>query len=108
MAGNDPEKRSTPRVPVRLPVSIKSGDGAIQETAHTRDLSSSGVFLYTKSHITEGSELEMVLVLPAELTFGERRWVCCQASVLRVEKNSQDGNFGVAAQIKRFDVLPEI
>jgi hypothetical protein len=108
MAENNPEKRGIQRVPVRLPVSIKSGDGAIQETGHTRDLSSTGVFLYTKSQIKEGTELEMVLVLPAELMFGERRWVCCQASVLRVEADAQDGNFGIAARIHRFDILPEI
>jgi hypothetical protein len=34
--------------------------------------------------------------------------VCCQASVVRVEENAGQGNYGVAAVIKRFDVLPEI
>jgi len=66
------------------------------------------VFLYTNSAIAEGAELELVLVLPAELTFGERRWVCCQASVVRVENSAGVGNFGVAARIDRFEVLPEI
>lgn len=103
-----PDKRSRLRVPVQLPVTIKAKDGSVQETAKTRDLSSGGVFLYTNSEIAEGSELELVLVLPSELTFGERRWVCCQASVVRVEKPAQMGNFGVAAQINRFEVLPEI
>lgn len=102
------DKRSRSRVPVQLPVTIKAKDGSVQETAQTRDLSSGGVFLYTNAHIAEGSELELVLVLPAELTFGERRWVCCQASVVRVEKPASMGNFGVAARIDRFEVLPEI
>jgi hypothetical protein len=108
MPESKPEKRARQRIPVRLPVSIKSGDGSIRETALTRDLSSGGVFLYTQSKIAEGDELELVLVLPAELTFGERRWVCCQAAVVRVEDSSPDGNFGVAAEIKRFEILPEI
>lgn len=102
------DKRSRNRVPVQLPVTIKAKDGSVQETAQTRDLSSGGVFLYTNSQIAEGSELELVLVLPAELTFGERRWVCCQASVVRVENTAKVGNFGVAARIDRFEVLPEI
>jgi hypothetical protein len=102
------DKRSRARVPVRLPVTIKAKDGSVQETATTRDLSSTGVFLYTNSAITEGAELELVLVLPAELTFGEKRWVCCQASVVRVENSAGVGNFGVAARIDRFEVLPEI
>jgi hypothetical protein len=49
----------------------------------------------------------MVLILPPELTQGEKRWVCCQASVVRVE-DKKDGNFGVAARIRNMDVLPEI
>lgn len=102
------DSRVRQRVPVRLPVSIKSNDGQVQETAETRDLSSAGVFLYTKTDIAEGTEFEMVLVLPAELTFGERRWVCCQASVIRVENSPAAGNVGVAAKISRFEVLPEI
>jgi PilZ domain-containing protein len=102
------DERSRARVPVRLPVTIKAKDGSVQETATTRDLSSAGVFLYTNSAIAEGAELELVLVLPAELTFGERRWVCCQASVVRVENSAGVGNFGVAARIDRFEVLPEI
>ena len=93
---------------MQLPVTIKAKDGSVQETAQTRDLSSGGVFLYTNSQIEEGAELELVLVLPAELTFGERRWVCCQASVVRVERPTKVGNFGVAARIDRFEVLPEI
>jgi hypothetical protein len=108
MPDTKPEKRTRQRIPVQLPVSIKSEDGGTQETAQTRDLSSGGVFLYTQSKISEGDELELVLVLPSELTFGERRWVCCQASVVRVEAPSTEGNFGVAAEIKRFEVLPEI
>lgn len=108
MTAGKSDQRGRHRVPVRLPVSIKSNDGVVQETAETRDLSTAGVFLYTHSNITEGAEFEMVLVLPAELTFGERRWVCCQASVVRVEEAPTTGNFGVAAKISRFEVLPEI
>jgi hypothetical protein len=102
------EKRLRQRIPVRLPVSIKSNDGLVQSTAHTRDLSSAGVFLYSDSQISEGAAFEMVLVLPAELTFGERRWICCQASVVRVDEQNEHGNYGIAAKIDRFEVLPEI
>jgi hypothetical protein len=49
----------------------------------------------------------MVLILPPELTQGEKRWVCCRASVVRVEEN-RDGNFGIAASIQNMDILPEI
>jgi hypothetical protein len=107
MTGPGSERRSRQRVPVRLPVSIKSAQNA-SSTGHTRDLSMTGIFLYTDSKMIAGSDLEMVLMLPPELTDGEKRWVCCQASVIRVEENAAGGNFGVAAAIRSIATLPEI
>lgn len=106
MTQSKPERRSKPRLPKRLPVKVKSQHGTAQ--GFTRDLSTSGIFLYTDAEIVPGAALELVLVLPPELTNGERRWVCCQASVARVENGSTDGRFGAAATIHRLDVLPEI
>ncbi len=108
MTDPKPDRRSQQRTPVRLSVSVRSSNGSVQGTGHTRDLSTSGVFLYTDSSVAEGSQLEVVLVLPPELTFGEKSWVCCQGSVVRVERNSANGDFGVAAVIERFQILPEV
>ena len=100
------DRRSSQRLAVRLPVSIKSG--GTETTGSTSDLNRSGVFLYTDSRIRAGSELEMVLILPPELTHGEKQWVCCRASVVRVEENPEGGHFGVAASILNIEILPEI
>ncbi len=102
------ERRSQSRLTMRLPVTIKARPGKVQTTGFTRDLSASGLFLYTESQFSEGSELEMVLLLPPELTRGERQWVCCRASVVRVQDSEEGGEFGVAATIRQMDVLPEI
>lgn len=101
------DRRSRERIPVRLGVSIRSSQGQ-PTTGHSRDVSASGIFLYVASEILVGSELEMVLMLPPQLTGGEKRWVCCQASVIRVEPGSEDGRFGVAASIRNMATLPEI
>ncbi len=108
MPVSKPERRSKRRIPIQLPVSVKSSDGRIEESTKTRDLSTGGIFVYTNSRLQEGNDLELVLILPAEVTFAERRWVCCQASVVRVEENHQGQNVGVAAVIKRFEVWPEM
>lgn len=107
MSETKSERRSRPRLPVRLGVSIRSSQSQ-PATGYTRDLSESGIFLYANSEIREGSDLEMVLLLPAQLTNGEKRWVCCQASVIRVEAGGTDGRFGVAASIRSMATLPEI
>jgi hypothetical protein len=101
------ERRSGQRIPVRLGVSIRGSQGQ-PATAYTRDLSTSGIFLYSDSEILVGSELEMVLMLPAQLTDGEKRWVCCQAAVIRVEHGGEGGGFGIAASIRSIATLPEI
>src|ERR1700758_5343178 len=99
MAPPKNERRSQSRIPVEIPVSIRSGQG--ESTAgQTRDLSMTGIFLYTDGQILEGSELEMVLMLPPQFTNGEKQWVCCQASVVRVEGGREQGQIGVAASIR--------
>jgi hypothetical protein len=98
------ERRSGKRIAARVPAQVRS-QGA-QHVAETRDVSTNGIFLYTNSHMEKGTEVELVLILPPELTSGERCWVCCQATIVRVEESAQ--GFGVAAKIRRMDVLPEV
>ena len=107
MTSDKPEQRSLPRVPVQVQVSIRSGQSQAS-TGLTRDLSRNGVFFYTDSQIHEGSNLELVVMLPPELTQGEKSWVCCQATVVRVEEASEGGQMGVAAHIRNIATLPEI
>jgi len=107
MTSGKPEQRSLPRVPVQVKVSIRSGQSEAS-TGLTRDLSRNGVFFYTDAQLHEGSDLEIVLMLPPELTHGEKRWVCCQASVVRVEQADGTGQMGVAANIRNIATLPEI
>jgi hypothetical protein len=102
---SDLERRSGTRYATRIPTRVRTPHGTDQ-SAQTRDVSANGVFLYTKSRIEKGADVELVLILPPELTSGEKCWVCCQATVVRVEEDGTD--FGVAAQIRRMDILPEV
>jgi hypothetical protein len=101
----DTERRAGNRIATSVPTYVRTADGA-DVTAQTRDVSANGIFLYTKSRMEKGTEVELVLILPPELTSGEKCWVCCQATIVRVEENGSD--FGIAAQIQRMDILPEI
>jgi hypothetical protein len=101
------DRRSRLRVVAELPVRVRRTAADAELSAQTRDVSTNGVFLYTNSRMMEGSEVELVLILPPELTSGEKCWVCCHARVLRVEQGLGK-DFGVAAEIQRMDILPEI
>jgi len=100
----DSERRSGRRISTRVPTRLRTSQGVDQQ-AQTRDVSANGVFLYTKSRMEKGAQVELVLILPPELTSGEKCWVCCQATIVRVEEEGSE--FGVAAQINRMDLLPE-
>jgi hypothetical protein len=98
------ERRSGTRIATRVPTRVRTAQGA-EQTAQTRDVSANGVFLYPNSKMEKGTDVELVLILPPELTAGEKCWVCCQATIVRVEEGPE---FGVAAQIRRMDILPEV
>ena len=98
------ERRAGRRVATIRPTRVRTAQGE-EHSAETRDVSANGVFLYTKSKLQKGVDVELVLILPPELTSGEKCWVCCQATVVRVEEGPQ---YGVAAQIRRMDILPEL
>jgi hypothetical protein len=101
----DTERRAGTRIAITVPTRVRTTEGT-DHAAQTRDVSANGIFLYTKSRMQKGSEVELVLILPPELTSGEKCWVCCHATIVRVEENGSE--FGIAAQIQRMDILPEV
>ena len=101
----DTERRSGRRIATRVPTRVHTAQGD-DHAAQTRDVSANGVFLYTQSRLEKGTDVELVLILPPELTSGEKCWVCCRATIVRVEEEGSE--FGVAAQIQRMDLLPEV
>jgi PilZ domain len=108
MTPNSPERRAGKRTPIQLPVKVRAqGSIAPEQSALTRDLSSSGIFLYSESAIVPGAKLELVLMLPSELGLGTGGWTLCQASVVRVEHSAGKG-MGIAATFDRIEQLPEL
>lgn len=105
------ERRRQARTPVQLPVKIRPKSDhetdAPEHSGLTRDLTSSGIFLYTNSALEAGAKLELVLMLPPSLGLGLGGWTLCQASVVRVEPTDGKG-VGVAATLDRIERLPEL
>lgn len=106
MAQPRPEKRSTRRFALELPISIKFlNDGKYELTGKTRDVSSRGVYIRMSSDISEGASLEFVMTLPPEVTLAGAIRVRCHGRVLRVEKNGHEQ--GVAVAIQKYDFVGE-
>ena len=99
MAQPQPEKRTTRRFSLDLPISVKFLDNSTRELAgHTRDVSSRGVFMYLDTNITAGAPIEFVMTLPPEITLADPK-------ILRVDKAAQGQ--GVAVTIEKYDFVGE-
>jgi hypothetical protein len=92
-------------VPMQVPVKVRHQGSEMEGL--TRDLSSSGIFLYAEGGMKAGSKLELVLMLPPGLGIGSGGWTLCEASVVRVEESDGKG-VGIAATLERIAVLPEL
>ena len=104
------ERRHRVRTPVELPVKIRPKDdhqADAENSGLTRDLTSSGIFLYTNSALKPGAKLELVLMLPPNLGLGPGGWTLCDATVVRIEESGGKG-VGVAATLDRIERLPEL
>ena len=100
------ERRSQARKAVRAPVKVRRRGGD-EQLGLVRDLSSTGIFLYSEAGLEAGAKLELVVMLPPGLGMGPGGWTLCQASVVRVEQGTGNG-VGVAATLDRIELLPEI
>jgi len=104
MAQPQPEKRSTRRFSLELPITVSyPGTGAPELLAQSRDVSSRGVFMYVDSEFPEGSMIEFVMTLPPEITLADPIRVRCAGRVLRRENN--DHRQGIAVSIEKYDFL---
>jgi c-di-GMP-binding flagellar brake protein YcgR len=103
------ERRSTRRYDLTLPVSIRSAAEKLvnRQEGKTRDISTRGLYFVVSQQMEEGSELDITLTLPAEITRGSDVFVRAQGKVVRVESRSEDGQSrqGVAAVIERYDII---
>ena len=110
------ERRVGQRFSYHLPVSLRQPQAGLEDVGFTQDLSSRGVFFFTEAPLTEGSEIEITLRMPSEITLGESMPVRCRGRILRVVGPAAKGNsdaphagkkIGVAVRLDGYEYLPE-
>lgn len=104
MEPDSAERRSVPRLPFEQPVSLRiTQSGHLELTGITRDISTEGVYLRTESDIEEGSDVELLVTLPAE---DQRVSMTVRGRVVRVERSAADSTKGLAIAFRRVEVKP--
>jgi hypothetical protein len=103
------ERRVTRRYDLSLPVMVRIPTPGFAETqsGRTRDISTKGLYFVIDQDVQAGSNLDIMLTLPKEMTNGEEVLVKASGKIVRVESRMEDGNerLGVAAVIERYDIM---
>ena len=108
MAEPQPERRSSRRFALRLPLTVTYPDGPKDGVeSESRDVSARGICFYLESAVAQGSPIGFTLTLPPEITLTESIRVQCKGRVVRVEDGREDGKLAVAAVIEEYEFLPE-
>lgn len=103
------ERRTARRYDLSLPVIVRTPTerSAGSRNAKTRDISTRGLYFVLDQDLEAGSELDITLTLPAEITHGTDVFVRAIGKVVRVENKTEEGTsrIGVAAVIERYDIM---
>jgi c-di-GMP-binding flagellar brake protein YcgR len=103
------ERRTARRYDLSLPIIIRVPTERELDTQQgkTRDVSTRGLYFVIEQNLEAGSELDITLTLPAEITHGTEVLVRALGKVVRVERRTEDGNtrMGVAAVIERYEII---
>jgi c-di-GMP-binding flagellar brake protein YcgR len=103
------ERRTARRYDLSLPILIRATARGAAEThkGKTRDISTRGLYFVLDQDLHDGSELDIMLTLPSEMTNGDDVLVKASGKIVRVEQRIEDGTArqGVAAVIERYDIM---
>ena len=103
------ERRVARRYDLSLPVMVRipAQGFAATQSGRTRDISTKGLYFVIDQDVRAGSNLDIMLTLPKEMTNGEEVLVKASGKIVRVESRMEDGNerLGVAAVIERYDIM---
>ena len=103
------ERRTARRYDLSLPILIRVPKEHLGDSQNgkTRDISTRGLYFVIDQDLQAGSELDITLTLPGEITRGSEVLVRAMGKVVRVERRKEDDSerLGVAAVIERYDIV---
>ena len=102
------DRRNARRFAMKLPLNVRleSGAGApgAEQSTHSEDVSSRGVYFYLPKEMKNGANIEIVMTLPHEVTLAGPVRVRCMGHVARTEHRG-GSKVGIVAAIERYEFL---
>jgi len=103
------DRRRARRYDLSLPivVQVSSKSEPLQRNGQTRDISTRGVYFTMEEELAPGSEFDLTLTLPSEVTKGSDVFIRARGRVVRIDRrpgvNSE--RIGVAAVMENYDIV---
>ena len=103
------DRRMARRYDLSLPIAIRAPleNNVISRSGKTRDISTRGVYFTTSNNLNAGTELDLTITLPAEVTGGTEVLIKATGKVVRVDRRSGNGdrNVDVAAAFEMHEIV---
>jgi len=101
------ERRTARRYDLSLPIIVRAriDAEAAPKTGKIRDISNRGVYFTIDNRLNAGSEVELTMILPAELTGGAEVLIKAAGKVIRVDQRSSEDDQNVAAVFEMYDII---
>jgi hypothetical protein len=102
------ERRQATRFDLKLPVILRWRDGEKLREAHTisQDVSSNGIYFLLSEGIQDGTNVEVEMTLPSQITRAGPVRVRCLGRIQRCEE-ANGVTTGVAASINKYQFLAD-
>jgi PilZ domain len=103
------DRRNETRVNVRIPLKFKliGNQSAGEQVAESENLSQRGVFMWTAYPLKLGTQVELRLKMPSEISGIRSSEVNCTARVVRIGDGDSGGLIGVGLRIERYHATAE-
>src|SRR4051794_22747387 len=108
MSPEQQERRARRRFALHIPVAIVAVNGVpMKQTARSHDISTCGLCFHTDSELDPGTSLELVLLLPREITGSDSIHVRCHGHVARKARESDGRGVVIGATIENQEFISE-
>ncbi len=92
-------RRAGPRSEIRLPIMLKTHSDDVERPVRLHDMSAQGVALYSDQPLHPSARIEVIMMVPYEMTLTKMIAVRVPAEVIRVEESEGSGHHRIAARL---------
>ena len=92
-------RRAGPRSEIRLPILLKAHSDDVERPVRLHDMSAQGIALYSDQPLHPSARIEIIMMVPYEISLTKMIAVKVPAEVLRVDESEGSGHHRIAARL---------